>query len=168
MFSEKQLQILKSLANASLTPKAISLRAKILLLYSEGYSLLDICEKLGVSYTPVYKWRKRWLIARDSLNKIQESQSNYVLKKSIEKSLKDSSRSGAPPQFTGEQVTKIIALACSSPQLYNIPVSHWSCRLLAEQAKKLKIVESISFKQISVFLKSRGIKTSQSTMLVKF
>ena len=93
-------------------------------------------------------------------DQIEKEKPQHELKNAIIKILKDIPRPGAPPQFTPEQVMQIIALACTSPEAEGIPVTHWSCRILAKHAQELGIVKSISYKKISVFLKSGGIKTS--------
>ncbi len=159
--SELQMQILCNLVSASYTPKALAIRAKIILLLAEGKSIPTISSELKVSLPPIYKWEKRWLQARETLDQIEKEKAKHELKKAIENTLKDAPRSGAPPTFTPEQVLKIIALACTSPESEQIPVSHWSCRLLAEHAIKIGIVDSISYKQINIFLKSGSNKTPQ-------
>lgn len=168
LLTPSQKQILIKLANASLTPKAIATRANIILLHSQGLSASSISKELGISQPPVYKWRNRWPKIKSSLDTIEKEKTKFELEKALKDALSDSPRSGAPPQFSDEQVMQIIALACSSPEAENIPVSQWSCRLLAKYAQKLGIVESISFKQINNFLKSRGDKTSQGAVLAQF
>ncbi len=160
--SELQMQILSNLVNASYTPKALAVRAKIILFLAEGKSIPTISSELKISLPTVYKWEKRWLKARETLDQIEKEKPKHELKKSIENTLRDAQRSGAPPTFTPEQVLKIIALACTSPEAEQIPVSHWSCRLLAEHAVKKGIVDSISYKQINIFLKSGPNKTPQN------
>jgi putative transposase len=158
--SDAQKKILIKIANASLTSKVIIDRAKIILLCTEGMSVSNICAELGISHHPVYKWRKRWPEIKIKLDQIEKEKKKNELEKAIKSALSDAPRSGAPPQFKEEQVMQIIALACTSPQEEGLPVSHWSCRLLADHAQELGIVESISFKQVNNFLKSRGVKTS--------
>lgn len=160
MLSEMQKQILNKLANASLTPKVIADRAKIILLCTEGMSVSNICAELGISNRPVYKWRKRWPEIKIKLDQTEKEKKKCELEEAIKAALSDAPRSGAPPQFKEEQVMQIIALACTSPEAGGLPVSQWSCRLLAEHAQELGIVKSISFKQVNNFLKSRGVKTS--------
>lgn len=165
LLTPSQKLILTKLANASLTPKAIAIRANIILLYAKGLSASSISMELGISLPPVYKWRNRWPTIKLSLDSIEKDKTKLELEKALKDALSDSPRSGAPPQFSDKQVMQIIALACSSPEAQNIPVSQWSCRLLAKYAQELGIVESISFKQINNFLKSRGDKTSQGAVL---
>lgn len=166
--TDTQKQILEDLAKASLTPKAIALRANIILLYAQGVPPSIIRTELQISYPPIYKWQERWLKAKSMLDQTEKEKTRHELKKAIELTLKDAFRSGAPQTFTEVQVLQIIALACTSPQEEDLPVSHWSCRLLAEYAQKKGIVKYISFTQVNFFLKSRADKATQSKMLVKF
>lgn len=166
--SNSQKQILEDLINASYTPKAIAIRANIIILHAQGKPSSVIRRELGISYPPIYKWQERWMQAKAMLDQTEKEKTKFYLKIAIENTLKDAFRSGAPPFFTEVQVLQIIALACSPPQSENLPVSHWSCRLLAEYAQKKGIVKSISYSQINFFLKSGADKATQSKMLVKF
>ena len=166
--TENQRSILEKIVNASTSSKSLSKRASILLALANGTSKYQIVKDMEVSWPTVNKWQARWREASIDLQTIEKNQPTHKLKAEIIAILKDAPRSGAPCNFTEEQVTKIIALACSSPEKAGVPVTHWSCRLLAMHAKQLGIVKSISYKQINNFLKSGGIKTSQNSMLVKF
>lgn len=159
-FAEGQMRILEELAKASLTPKAIAIRARIVLLLEQGKVPSLIQEELDVSYPSIYKWKNRWFRIKTTLDQIEKEKTRHELKIAIKKALEDAPRKGAPQKFSDVQVLQIISLACTSPEAEGLPVSHWSCRLLAEHAKQLGIVESISHKQISNFLKSGGVKTS--------
>jgi putative transposase len=161
--SENQKQILNDLVQARYTPKIIAMRANIILLLAEEKALSVIRNVLNISYPPIYKWQKRWLQSKATLDQIEMNKTKHELIIAIENTFKDSPRPGSPPIFTEVQVLQIIALACTSPSEENLPVSHWSCRLLAEYAQKKGIVKGISHSQISVFLKS-----GESKMLVKF
>jgi len=166
--SNNQKKILEELVNASYTPKVIAMRANIILLYAQGKTALAIRDELRISYPPIYKWRERWVQAKPMLDQIEQEKTKYELKIFIEKTFKDAFRSGAPSTFTEMQILQIIALACTPPQDENLPVSHWSCRLLAEYAQNKGIVNKISHSQINFFLKSRADKATQGKMLVKF
>ncbi len=64
-------------------------------------------------------------------------------------------RSGAPAVFTPEQVMQIIELACRDPCDFGYEVSQWSLNLLVMEIKKQGIVEQISARSVSRFLKMR-------------
>jgi putative transposase len=162
------MQILIGIANARYTPSAIAMRAKIILLIAQGTPFSIISKELKISHPPLYKWRDRWMKAKPDLDRIETEKTQHNLKLAIEKVLKDAQRPGAPATFSEVQVLQIIALACTPPSTENLPISHWSCRLLAEYAKKKGIVKGISPSQVYIFLKSGSNKASQSKMLVKF
>lgn len=166
--SETQKQILNDLVQARYTPKIIAMRANIILLLAQEKAVSVVRNILNISFPSIYKWQKRWLQDKATLDQVEMNKTKHELKIAIENTLKDSPRSGSPPTFTEAQVLQIIALACTAPSEENLPVSHWSCRLLAEYSQKKGIVKKISHSQISVFLKSGADKTSQSKMLVKF
>lgn len=73
----------------------------------------------------------------------------------IEEVVTDELRSGAPVTFSAEQVTQIIAIACSDPLASGRPISHWSGKEIATEAVKRTIVETISTRSVSVFFKKK-------------
>ncbi len=154
--SSVQEGILIKLVNASTTSKALSKRASIILALASRSSKYQMVKDLNVSWPTINKWERRWLEMSSTLHVIENQKPLHELKSAIIELLKDASRPGAPCTFTQEQVTQIMALACSSPENEGLPFSHWSCRLLAEHARRAGIVKQISFKQVSNFLKSGG------------
>jgi hypothetical protein len=75
------MRVLEELANASLTPKVIAIRARIILLLEQGMAPPLIRAKLGVFYPCIYKWKNRWFqikIAFDQ-EKTQYLNINYHL-----------------------------------------------------------------------------------------
>ena len=48
-------------------------------------------------------------------------------------------RPGAPTTFSAEQWCQIIALACEPPEASDRPISHWTPRELADEARKREI-----------------------------
>jgi hypothetical protein len=53
---------------------------------------------------------------------------------------------------------QIVALACENPQASGYPVSHWSSNELAMKAIKRGIVEKISPRSVSRFLKEATLQ----------
>lgn len=64
--------------------------------------------------------------------------------------LEDKPRTGRPLGLSGADRAKITAIACSEPPK---GYARWSLRLLADKLVELEIVDSISFKQVSLVLK---------------
>jgi putative transposase len=98
---------------------------------------------LAVSINLVQRWRKRWAkeqtISYDDL--------------SIEDRLQDAPRPGAPSRITADQRCQIEALACEKPEKSGRPISHWTAREIADEMMERKIVESISVRHATRFLK---------------
>jgi putative transposase len=85
----------------------------------------------------------------------------------IERLLSDSPRRGWAGKFSAEQVAQIIAVACEPPEKCGRPVTHWTPRELADEAKKRGIVESISARQVGRFLKYSGTQAASKPLLVE-
>ena len=131
------------------TPQQIVLRAKIILMASDGQNHREIVRSLEINRQMARLWRNRWL----------ESEGKDL---SILQRLQDRERVGAPVKFSMEQVTELFALACSSPSDYGRPISHWTARELAEEIMKQGIIESISVRHVGRLLEEAEIKPHAS------
>lgn len=152
--SEKRL--LERLARAKTAPQRLVERCRIVLLSSEGRANEPQADELGIDRQCVRRWRHRWARARPALDAAELREASAKdLEKLIIGILTDDERCGAPPKFTPEQITGIIALACETPADSGIPVSHWTPPELAREAVKRGIVESISPRQVDRFLTKR-------------
>jgi hypothetical protein len=81
--------------------------------------------------------------------------------------LQDAPRPGAPTTFRAEQWCQIIALACEPPEASGRPISHWTPRELADEARKRGIVETISERHVGRFLKSSRSQTAPQSLLAQ-
>lgn len=140
---------LQQLVNRHNTPQQIVLRAKIILLGSEGKNHGEIARTLDISLDMARLWRNRWL----------ETSGREL---SIFQRLQDSERTGAPVKFSMEQVIELFALACSPPEDYGRPISHWTPRELADEIIKQGIIESISVRHVGRLLEEAELKPHQS------
>ncbi len=61
-----------------------------------------------------------------------------------------------------EQITQLYAIACSPPEQYGRPLSHWSARELALEMVEQSVVESISEQHVGRLLKEADLKPHQS------
>lgn len=120
------------------TAQNVAKRAHIILLADEGVYYLEIARRLMINKETVTTWVKRW-------NDSSEAE--------VHERLKDLPRPGAPDKFTPEQVCRIIALACESPEIYGRPITHWTARELADEVSQQNIVDSISITHIGRLLK---------------
>lgn len=115
-------------------------RAKIIMMALDGVSVRETTRELKTGRIIVQNWRRRWRESAEGMSVIQ--------------CLADSPRSGAPRTYQPAQVAAIVAIACEDPQVQSErPITHWSCREIAEEAVKRGIVEKISTRAVSHFLK---------------
>ena len=110
--SDGERDQLQQLINRHNTPQQIVLRAKIILMASEGQNHREIARNLDINRQMARLWRNRWL----------ETEGKEL---SIFQRLQDQERVGAPVKFSMEQVIELFALACSPPSDYGRPISHW-------------------------------------------
>ena len=138
--SPEERKELERLRRTASTPQALALRARMILMASDGVGVVETSERLGTWRKTVSQWRARWLSSSGS-------------SASVEERLSDAPRSGAPARIMPEQICAIVALACERPSESGRPVSHWTQQELADEAMKRGIVEQISQRSVGRFLK---------------
>ncbi len=153
---ESQRRILESLVRRTLCPQAVALRAKVVLGASDGHGMAALGRDLDCSREMARRWRDRFAEAQASWGAAASQWNSETLTGKIVDLLEDRERSGAPAKFTPEQLCQIVALACEKrPEECDRPVSHWTARELADEAKQRQIVPSISPRHVGRFLKKR-------------
>ena len=140
---------LQQLINRHNTPQQIVLRAKIILKASDGQNHREIARNLDINRQMARLWRNRWL----------ETEGKDL---SIFQRLQDLERVGAPVKFSMEQVIELFALACSPPEDYGRPISHWTARELTDEIIKLGIIESISVRHVKRLLEEAELQPHAS------
>lgn len=151
--NESDRSELQQLINRHNTAQQLVLRAKIIILASEGKNHGEIARILDISLDMARLWRNRWF-----------ETSNKEL--SIFQRLQDLERIGAPVKFSMEQVIELFALACSKPEDYGRPISHWTPRELRDEIMKQEIIESISVRHVGRLLEEAELKPHSSSLLV--
>lgn len=121
-------------------------RARIVLLASQGQDNSSIARTLKVTVDMVRLWRKRWA----------DLQPIELKDLSIEERLEDLPRPGAPVQLTADQMCQIEQLACEKPEKSGRPISHWTGREIADELMQRGIVERISPRHAARLLKKGG------------
>ena len=148
--SEAERQELLTLIRAHKTPQHYSFRAHIILSLATGHNAPEVARRLGTSRRTVRLWRRHWLARPTG---------------SVAERLQDAPRPGAPATFSAEQWCQIIAVACEPPEASQRPISHWTPRELADEARQRGIVERISERHVGRFLKSRRAQTASQSLL---
>lgn len=112
-------------------------RCRILLLADEGKKDPWIMEALGVARNTV-----RQVCAR-------------YIEEGLDAAVNERKRPGAPIKFSGRELAKITAIACSDPPEGR---SRWTIRLIADKVVELGITDSISFKTVDRILKKTNLR----------
>lgn len=142
-------------------------RAKIILLAADGLNNMQISAQVGLGQDSVSKWRGRFLKSLPFLQEVSDKDHSH-LEEAVSDFLNDNSRPGQPSHYTDEQIIKILELACHTPQESGYEASHWSLNLLVKAAVKEGIVESISAKTVSRFLKYGKNPPASRPLLASF
>ena len=147
--SEEERQALHTMIRAHKTPQHLSFRAHVILLLAEGLTAPDVARRLGTTRTTVRRWRRHWLKRPGC---------------AVPERLQDAPRPGAPATFSAEQWCQIIALACEPPEASGRPISPWTPRELADEARKRGIVGTISKRHVARFLTSGRSQAAQASL----
>jgi putative transposase len=150
--SEEERHALHTMIRAHKTPQHLSFRAHVILLLAEGLTAPDVARRLGTTRPTVRRWRRHWLQRHGC---------------PVPERLQDAPRPGAPATCSAEQWCQIIALACEPPEASGRPISHWTPRELAHEARTRGIVETISARHVGRFLKSGRSQTAQESLLAQ-
>jgi putative transposase len=164
--TEAEQTCLEHLRNRGTTQQRLALRANILLTLAQGLPVLTNAKQLKLTPKTVRKWRHRWLEAADRL-KAASSQADPGLRPVIQEVLGDAPRPGKPAEFTPEQITQIVALACEDPTESGRPLTHWTQRELADEAIKRGFVKTISHRSVGRFLKRGRSETPPVEVLAQ-
>lgn len=165
--------ILNQLVSKRTIKKHFELRINIVLMSAKTISYQTIKKKLQTSEPTISFWRQRWYNNQDKLQTFitgidNQNVTDNNIKKEILTILDDAPRSGTPAEFTDEIQKKIMAVACESPQQYELPFSHWTHKELAKQVIKLGIVNSISGGHLGRLLKKTNYRhTSQNIGFIR-
>lgn len=164
--SERQRAVLEGWQkNKARTSARLVERCSIILLSADGVSNTEQGRRLGIDRQRARRWRIRWAEHQERLAAAErEGASDKDLANLLCELLSDEARSGAPPTFTAEQLTQIIAVACEPPEDSGRPVTHWTPRELADEVIKRGIVETISPRHVDrVLKKGLSARTRPST-----
>jgi len=140
-------QELEALIRRSSAPQQLVVRSRIILACAAGLNNAQIARALGVALDAARLWRRRW---RETAPADPEAPLAGAAR------LQDRPRSGAPGRFTPEQLCQLIALGCEIPAGSDRPISHWTPREIAAEAKQRGIVDRISPRHVGRLFK-RGI-----------
>jgi transposase len=140
-------QELEALIRRPSTPQQLVLRARIVLGCAAGLNNAQIARALVVGIDAPRLWRRRWLAT---------AAADPEAAPAVAARLHDLPRPGAPGRFTAEQFCQLIAMGCEVPAGSDRPISHWTPREIAAEAKQRGIVDRISPRHVQRLFQ-RGI-----------
>ncbi len=167
VITERQQQMLQTMAFSRGCPQGLAHRAEIILLAFDGLKNEEIAKKLNCERHGVGIWRKRWQNAFPKLTVIECLEKPPALRQALEEVLGDLPRAGCGGTFTAEQIAQILAVACEPPEKSGRPVTHWTPRELTDEVITRKIVAAISVRQVGRFLKGGGTSAAQEPVLAQ-
>jgi transposase len=130
---------LESAARRASAPQREALRARIVLLASDGLGSRAIAERLGIDQDTVGKWRRRFVLERV-------------------KGLRDAPRSGRPAKFSAHQKARLVEKATQRPREHGVPFSHWDAASLARLAVESGITDAIHPTTVWRWLEAADLK----------
>ena len=160
-------QILTKFAKSRTFPARQVQRARIILLAADDLNNMQISTQVGLGQDSVSKWRGRFLKSLPLLQEVAEKDRSH-LEEAVSSFLDDSPRPGQPRHYTDEQIIKILEIACRNPEDLGYEVSHWSLNLLVDAVVREGIVDSISAKTVSRFLKYGRNPPTSRPLLASF
>ena len=99
VISERQQQVLQTMAFSRSCAKGLAHRAEVILLAFEGYKNEDIAKKLHCERHSVGIWRRRWQKYFRCLTVIECAEKPAALREAVEEVLSDLPRSGVSPKM---------------------------------------------------------------------
>jgi putative transposase len=142
--SPAERQELETLIRRPSTPQQLVLRSRIVLACAAGLNNAQIARELAVGIDAPRLWRRRWLATAPA-----DPEGTLA----VPERLRDLPRPGAPGRFTAEQFCQLIAMGCEIPAGSDRPISHWTPREIAAEARKRGIVDRISPRHVGRLLK---------------
>jgi putative transposase len=140
---EEEQKELEELVRRHQTPQQLAQRGRMILAAAKGTSNGQIAREQAVCVDTVRMWRKRWI----SLQPVP------LKELAVQERLEDLPRAGRPVQIRAEQVCQLVAMACEQPK--EGPISHWTGREIADEAKRRGIIKEISPRHASRLLQKK-------------
>ena len=133
----KEKKLLKAIVKKGIHSARVFQRAQVLLKAGRGLKDEEIAVHLECTPQHVGRIRKRYCTV------------------GLGRALYDAPRSGKPRTFQKEDETRIVAIACTKAPDGR---SHWTGKLLAEEAVKRGIVKKISKQKIWLIMEQHDLK----------
>jgi putative transposase len=166
--SPVQQALLQRLQRQQTADQRLVRRAAILLALVSNPCVAAVADQLGLTRLTVRLWRDRWREVTPTLQQAEQDQlPEPQLWALLHQVLQDEQRPGTPATFSPEPIVQVVAVACESPEKSGRPISHWTCRELADEVKKRQLVPDISPRTVGRFLKGGRPPTAPESILAE-
>jgi putative transposase len=165
--SPEQRDALQRLQRQQTADQRLVRRAAIILALAADPCVAAVAKQLRLSRVTVRCWRDRWIEATPDLHRAEQERTPQHIRAILEHLLDDAPRPGGPATFSPEQIVRIVAVACEPPEQSDRPISHWTSRELADEAKKRRIVADISPRSVGRFLKRGRVAAAPEPLLAQ-
>jgi transposase len=166
--SQVQENVLLAITKRRDSPQNLVQRSQVVLFAASGQDNQQIAAQVGLYSKTVRTWRPRWNKQQQKIDAIENDGNEKALHEFItDVVLADDPYNGKRGKYTPEQIMQLYAIACEPPPDSGRPISHWSCRELAEEMVKRGIVTEIPISTVWDFLKSRRLETPQSPRMAE-
>jgi putative transposase len=160
--SETQKNILEEIVKRRDSAQQLVRRAKTVLLAAEGQDNKKIVPQTHFCQRSVRTWRNRWNKQQKKIDAIEaDGNEKALLEFIVDVVLADDPYNGKRGKYTPEQIALLDRIACEPPQDSGRPISHWTCRELADEMVKRGIVEHLPASTVWDFLKSGRSEAAQ-------
>ena len=143
--SAQEREVLEEVIKRRGSPQGLVTRANVILMSSQRQVYGTIADRLSIGTRVITRWTHRW--------ETDQEAGVPVLARLV-----DLPRSGRPSEITPEQLCKLVALACESPEDHGLPITHWTREELAIAAIQQGIVETISGRHLGRLLSALDLK----------
>jgi hypothetical protein len=163
ILSEQQTTLLHTIVARRDSPQHLVRRVQVVLLAADHQHDIHIAPQVALCEKTVRTWRHRWNAQQEKLNAIEAKGDEKALKEFIVAVvLADDPYNGIRGKYTPEQILQLYKIACEPPEDSGRPISHWSCRELADEMAKRGIVDNLPISTVWDFLKSGRLEATQS------
>lgn len=162
--NDLEREILRKVYTKRSVPEFMKNRVQVVLAAEDGLQNQEIAKKYDLEVHMIGVWRKRFAEQYRNWQQCDESLRPAMNEKLLLAWLADRKGRGRKETITQEQRTKIAAMSLESPEQCGLPVTHWTPKLLASEAIKRGIVETISESTVSRILKKRLVAASRPVL----
>jgi len=150
-------ELLQKIHNKRSVPEFMKQRIQVVLAAATGMQNKIIAVQYDLEVHFVGMWRNRFAEHYRSWCQTDETLRPTWNENLILTWLRDAKGRGRKEDFTPDKRTKIAAISLESPEQSGLPVTHWTPELLAKEAVRRGVVETISASTVSRILKKRFI-----------